>query len=98
MATVGSFVVNTYMNNENFMAGVKASQHAAKKMETGIGSSMDKINQKQLGNFGKNLMQGLGVISLAKTGADLALDFMKGFEDGTIKNFSDVAKKLQVTI
>jgi len=98
MATVGSFVVNTYMNNENFMAGVKASQHAAKKMETGIGSSMDKINQKQLGNFGKNLMQGLGVISLAKTGADLALDFMKGFEDGTIKNFSDVANKLQVTI
>lgn len=98
MATVGSFVVNTYMNNENFMAGVKASQHAAKKMETGIGSSMDKINQKQLGNFGKNLMQGLGVISLAKTGADLALDFMKGFEDGTIKNFSDVAKKLQATI
>jgi len=98
MATVGSFVVNTYMNNENFMAGVKASQSAAKKMETGIGSSMDKINQKQLGNFGKNLMQGLGVISLAKTGADLALDFMKGFEDGTIKNFSDVANKLQVTI
>jgi hypothetical protein len=98
MATVGSFVVNTYMNNENFMAGVKASQHAAKKMETGIGSSMDKINQKQLGNFGKNLMQGLGVISLAKTGADLALDFMKGFEDGTIKNFSDVANKLQATI
>lgn len=98
MATVGSFVVNTYMNNENFMAGVKASQSAAKKMETGIGSSMDKINEKQLGNFAKNMMQGVGVISLAKAGADLALDFMKGFEDGTIKGISGVANKLQMTL
>lgn len=85
MATVGSFVVNTYMNNENFMAGVKASQHAAKKMESGIGSSMDKINQKQLGNFGKNILQGVGAISLIQAGTALATDFVKGFSDGSVK-------------
>lgn len=96
MATVGSFVVNTYMNNENFMAGVKASQSAAKKMETGIGTSMDKINQKQLGNFAKNLMSGLGVVSLAQAGADFALDLMKGFEDETIKGISGVTTRLQM--
>ena len=97
MATVGSFVVNTYMNNENFMAGVKASQSAAKKMETGIGSSMDKINQKQLGNFGKSLLKGAGVISLVEAGTALATTFVKGFADGSLKTFPDVMKKFQET-
>lgn len=97
MATVGSFVVNTYMNNENFMAGVKASQSAAKKMETGIGSSIDKINQKQLGNFGKSLLKGAGVISLVEAGAALATTFVKGFADGSLKTFPDVMKKFQET-
>tara|TARA_R110000868_G_scaffold5168_2_gene31894 strand:+ start:2290 stop:3564 length:1275 start_codon:yes stop_codon:yes gene_type:complete len=97
MATVGSFVVNTYMNNENFMAGVKASQSAAKRMETGIGSSIDKINQKQLGNFGKSLLKGAGVISLVEAGAALATTFVKGFADGSLKTFPDVMKKFQET-
>lgn len=86
MATVGSFVVNTYMNNDNFMAGVKASQSAAKKMETGIGSSMDKINEKQLGNFGKSLMKGVGVVSMLDAGLKMGADLIKGFNDGSINS------------
>jgi len=94
MATVGSFVVNTYMNNENFMAGVKASQSAAKKMETGIGSSMDKINQKQLGNFGKSLLKGAGVVSMLDTGLKMGAELMKGFNDGSINSIGGAFSKI----
>ena len=89
MATVGSFVVNTYMNNENFMAGVKASQSAAKKMETSIGSSMDKINAKQIKNVVGGALKAVGVIGAIEVGQQIMLATIKGMADGTVKGMSD---------
>jgi len=89
MATVGSFVVNTYMNNENFMAGVKASQSAAKKMETSIGSSMDKINAKQMKNVVGGALKAVGVIGAIEVGQQIMLATIKGMADGTVKGMGD---------
>jgi len=89
MATVGSFVVNTYMNNDNFLAGAKAAAAATKKMETSIGDSISKINAKQLKGAMQNILGGLGTIGLIETGLDMANELVKGFKDGSIKGFGD---------
>ena len=89
MATVGSFVVNTYMNNDNFLAGAKAAAAATKKMETSIGDSISKINAKQLKGAMQNILGGLGTIGLIEAGLDMANELVKGFKDGSIKGFGD---------
>jgi hypothetical protein len=85
MANVGSFVVNTYMNNDNFLAGVKSATAGAKKMETGIIDSINKINSKQIKNIGENFLKSVSVVGAIDIGLKMAEEMLKGFKDGSIK-------------
>jgi len=88
MAQVGSFVVNTYMNNDNFLAGIKTANAAAKSAEQTIGSSISKINAKQIKNLSNQLLGGLGVIGMVDAGGKMALEMIKGFKEGGEKGLS----------
>jgi hypothetical protein len=89
MANVGSFVVNTYMNNDNFLAGVKSATAGAKKMETGIGDSFNRINSKQLKNVMTSGLKAVGVIGAIETGQQIMLATIKGMKDGSVKGLAD---------
>jgi hypothetical protein len=89
MANVGSFVVNTYMNNDNFLAGVKSATVGAKKMETGIIDSFNRINEKQLKNFMTSGLKSVGVIGAIETGQQIMLATIKGMKDGSVKGLGD---------
>ena len=88
MAQVGSFVVNTYMNNDNFLAGIKTANAAAKSAEQTIGSSISKINAKQIKNLSNQLLGGLGVIGMVDAGGKMAVEMIKGFKEGGEKGLS----------
>jgi hypothetical protein len=93
MANVGSFVVNTYMNNDNFLAGVKSATAGAKKMETGIGDSINRINEKQLKGVASGFVKNfLGPVSAINMGGKVAADLISGFSNGIYKDVGDVAE------
>ena len=92
MATVGSFVVNTYMNNEHYLAGIKTATNATKTAEKQITTSMDRINANQMKKLGNSLMGGLGILSLVDTGLKMSNSLVEGFSNGTVKGFADAAK------
>jgi hypothetical protein len=89
MAQVGSFVVNTYMNNDNFLAGIKTANAAAKSAEQTIGSSFSKINQKQLKNVMTSGLKTVGVVGAIEVGQQIMLATIKGMSDGTVKGMGD---------
>ena len=93
MANVGSFVVNTYMNNDNFLAGVKSATAGAKKMETGISDSINRINEKQLKGVASGFVKNfLGPVSAINMGGKVAADLISGFSKGIYKDVGDVAE------
>lgn len=93
MAQVGSFVVNTYMNNDNFLAGIKTANAAAKSAEQTIGSSISKINEKQLKNAATGFIKNfLGPTAAVSAGLSIGSDLVKGFSTGIYKDLGDVGR------
>ena len=92
MTTVGSFVVNTYMNNESFLAGARTATAAAKKMETGIGESMARINAKQMKNVMTSGLKAVGVVGAIEMGQQIMLATIKGMADGSVKGMADFGR------
>jgi hypothetical protein len=92
MAQVGSFVVNTYMNNDNFLAGIKTATAAAKTAEQTIGSSFSRINEKQLKNVMTSGLKTVGIVGAISLGQDIMLATIKGMSDGSVKGMADFGR------
>ena len=88
MAVTGKMTVDLYANSDPFVQGMKAAADAAKKSGSGIASSIEKINAKQMKNLSGQLLGGLGVIGMADAGAKMALEMIKGFKNGSEKGLS----------
>jgi len=93
MAQVGSFVVNTYMNNDNFLAGIKTANAAVKSSEQTIGDSIARINAKQLKGAGSSFIKNfLGPAAAIDMGLKIGADLIKGFSTGIYKDVGDVGR------
>jgi hypothetical protein len=88
MAVTGKMTVDLYANPDPFVQGMKAAENAAKKSGSGISSSIEKINAKQLKHLSGQLLGGLGIIGMADAGAKMALEMIKGFKQGSEKGLS----------
>lgn len=98
MATVGAFVVDMYMNNQHYLAGVKAATSSTKRMESEISASIAKINAKQLKNVANQMLGSLSVVGMFQAGAKMATELVKGFNSEAIKGFGDAMNVLGNTL
>jgi len=94
----GKMTVDLYANPDPFIQGMKAAENSAKKSGEGIAGHISKINAKQLKGLTHELLGGLGTIGLVDEGAKMALELVKGFKEGSVKNFSDAVSVLGNTL
>jgi len=98
MAVTGKMTVDLYANPDPFIQGMKAAENSAKKSGEGIAGHISKINAKQLKGLTHEVLGGLGTIGLIDEGAKMALELVKGFKEGSVKNFSDAVSVVGNTL
>lgn len=89
MAVTGKMTVDLYANPDPFVQGMKAAENAAKKSGSGIASSIEKINEKQLKNAMTSGLKAVGVLGAIETGQQIMLATIKGMKDGSVKGLGD---------
>ena len=94
----GKMTVDLYANPDPFIQGMKAAENSAKKSGEGIAGHISKINAKQLKGLTHEVLGGLGTIGLIDEGAKMALELVKGFKEGSVKNFSDAVSVVGNTL
>lgn len=95
MPVTGKMTVDLYANPDPFIQGMKAAENSAKKSGEGIAGHISKINAKQLKGAVHEVLGGLGTISLLESGAQLGSELVKGFSDGTVKDFGSGVQLIQ---
>jgi hypothetical protein len=98
MPVTGKMTVDLYANPDPFIQGMKAAENSAKKSGEGIAGHISKINAKQLKGLTHEVLGGLGTIGLIDEGAKMALELVKGFKEGSVKNFSDAVSVVGNTL
>lgn len=93
MAVTGKMTVDLYANSDPFVQGMKAAADAAKKSGSGIASSIEKINAKQLNNAASGFIKNfVGPVAATELGLKVAANLISGFSKGIYKDVGDVAE------